>query len=66
MPKHLYLWISAAKLISGPPSWFLTTATDCSADKAAGLLHPAHGHGVHRIRGRSERSYFRRCTRSLL
>jgi hypothetical protein len=65
MPKHHYLWIIAAKLLSGPPSWFLTTPTDCSASKAAGLLHPAHGHGVHRIRGRKKRSHIRRCTRSL-
>jgi hypothetical protein len=32
-----------------PPSWSLTTSTVSSAREAAGLLHPAHGHGVHRV-----------------
>lgn len=32
------------------PSWFFTTLTLCSAHGRAGLLHPASGHEVHRIR----------------
>jgi hypothetical protein len=32
-----------------PPSWFLTTLTACSTCRSTGLLHPAAGHGVHRV-----------------
>lgn len=32
-----------------PPSWFLTTLTACSTYRSTGLLHPAAGHGVHRV-----------------
>jgi hypothetical protein len=31
--------------------WFLTTWAACSAAPGAGLLHPAAGHGVHRLSG---------------
>jgi hypothetical protein len=33
-----------------PSSWFLTTLTASSSSRATGLLHPAAGHGVHRVR----------------
>jgi len=35
--------------VLGPSSRFLTTSTVCSTNPAAGLLHPASGHGVHRV-----------------
>jgi hypothetical protein len=32
-----------------PSSWFLTTLTASSTCRSTGLLHPAAGHGVHRV-----------------
>lgn len=40
-----------APSVSGPvpPTWFCTTSTVYSAGWPAGLLHPAHGHGVRHV-----------------
>lgn len=36
-----------------PPTWSLTTSTGSSSRTAAGLLHPAPDHGVHRVSARA-------------